>query len=1493
MSIWAQVKDDLVTAVPPDGRTIVDIYATFTFAGSPVPDGTIIKFIAGKGSAPDESPSEEDLRASLTPVEGVEFIEDSAPIEPKFIRQANGALVLTSVATASLKPIGDVLKDNITVIAYSTFDKVGTAKRLAFGALELTVDKGGGVFAAAVEKYDPTADTWTAVKSMPTGRSGLFSETVSGKIYAMGGFNGNFSKVCEEYDPVADTWATKTPMVIARGFGSSVVISNEIYIIGGYNFDPGRATAVVEKYNPFTDTWTTLAPLPFPLAFSTAVVSGTDIWVFHGGMKFDDKDRPTILNSGVLRYDTVLDDWTIEDVIVTGSASTTLSSATAIGDFLLPVPSGANFSTNGFVTIDRGLATEETVRYKAFTDGAFVLADALTIAHSFGADVDKAIFPTSRLAANSYIDGTTVNIFNGSNGTTYNDDLETFDVSTNAYSTTIVVSGQARGRAGQAAIASTLYLVGGSSAKSDFLGAVQTVDTTTATFSGPTGFEKMNIFRTSFGCAAANDGSDKIYAIGGQGSGHEKGWVQMDVTTTPESIRADGRETASVAVEATDASGDPIPDGTIFRVRGLVFISKGKSNEVKAAVKAAEEAAAEATESETGAAELEERTPPPTISVLPVLFSSQEMTLLNGKAATVLLDRSEDFVNEVENLLNFVKGDEKVLSADTLKKDPEKFSNAELKVGEKRELYNVAIEVTVDDPNFFGQTDSESAAAEVPNTSLASGTFSFNPPSAKQGRSGSVSFYSDVASMPDIQRLTTETDVVTATEKIDQLKEEIPFGASPHYDALVTGARYRIVEPPSLPLLPPTNIMVSASDNENSGSANSAAEVAEEVNLVDGPRRFPVFITTVVVTDPVSLAARKARTDVADLELISSATGGQSFSLNDASYISFIIDRIKTSAPSSIGSGSITVRHDIEGAISTFNFVVGNMIAGNTAVLSARYSSDGYTFIDLGVQLEAAQQAGNVSSTFTLGTPVTATVVEYTVKLASKTFDSPILKSVSIQYIKPSIQYLFTYPQNVSGQITELAAVTNERLPSGASVEVGFVHGDSFEFSRDYVSLNQPGITERGTIFSILRDAPLINGVVFRDVLESQDFIIYKAKSGPWAQDAIVRIFVNEIETLPADFVPVPEDGTIVFKRRLSSTDKVGIEIQNQSNFRVGLKITNPTLATGVLDSFAFMYGESEALQGLKPNRPPSATNLFISPSPVVPGGPIEANYTFVDPDGDEEDTDQTQIIWFRNGVPVPELNNKKSVSNQDLLARRTDGSRDNLISRGQQWFFTVRPSDGIAFGPLAVSHTVFIANVPPSATKVILKSSNPDDPLKFTSKDTITIEFEFSDLDDDQSVSNIYTFYANGLQVKTGTSNTLSADEEDEQGNKILSAGKVIRGEVIPSDGSDFGDVVTSDVITIESSAPTVTDVSLLPTKPSAASTLLLSFKYVDLDKDPDQSRIAWFANDVRKTDFDNIKQIPRGNLKPGQKWYAIVTPYDGSVEGEPVKSNVVLVQD
>jgi hypothetical protein len=493
---------------------------------------------------------------------------------------------------------------------------------------------------------------------------------------------------------------------------------------------------------------------------------------------------------------------------------------------VVTVPQGAGLPNSGAITIDRA-GTPETVAYSSFQAGRLSLLVPLALPHLAGVTVHDAALPRTRMGANIAYDGTnTIRIFNGSDNTDINGLVETFDLSTTPPTSVItaVSSTLPRQKAGQALIGTTLYVVEGSADKSDYVGQTETIDVSSGNFISYTYYAKATIFRTSFGCAAAAIGAnDYVFAMGGLGSGHLPGWLKMEVTTSPEEVNADGKQTATVTVTATDGSGDPPADGTVFRVRGLVYVTK------------TQKATAQAAAGESIVTTDKTRAPMPTISILPVLFSSQTMLLSSGTASTILLARSEDMVNEVDNLLNFVRGNEtSIVDQQALKSQPDAFSNSTQKIGENRTLYSVALEVSVEDAFYYGQTDSDATTSDTADVPLATSSFSFSPPVSRQGRSGSVQFSSDITSVPDVEFVVGTTDAVDVANMIDDLSQEIPFGASPHYDSIVAGAKHRIITPP--PIFPPTNMMVTASDNEESGSSYSAAETAEKSIWWTGPR---------------------------------------------------------------------------------------------------------------------------------------------------------------------------------------------------------------------------------------------------------------------------------------------------------------------------------------------------------------------------------------------------------------------------------------------------------------------------------------------------------------------------------------------------------------------------------------------------------------------------------------------------------------------------------
>lgn len=113
-------------------------------------------------------------------------------------------------------------------------------KIYVFGGTITTPFPSQGVL-SSVEEYDPNTDTWTEKSAMPTARASLYASVINNKIYVVDGQGSGDAEddtvrsVIEVYDPAADTWDSvgTVPDGHSHGFGSSVTLDNKLYILGG------------------------------------------------------------------------------------------------------------------------------------------------------------------------------------------------------------------------------------------------------------------------------------------------------------------------------------------------------------------------------------------------------------------------------------------------------------------------------------------------------------------------------------------------------------------------------------------------------------------------------------------------------------------------------------------------------------------------------------------------------------------------------------------------------------------------------------------------------------------------------------------------------------------------------------------------------------------------------------------------------------------------------------------------------------------------------------------------------------------------------------------------------------------------------------------------------------------------------------------------------------------------------------------------------------
>uniref|UniRef100_A0A3B3BJS5 SDA1 domain containing 1 n=1 Tax=Oryzias melastigma TaxID=30732 RepID=A0A3B3BJS5_ORYME len=105
-----------------------------------------------------------------------------------------------------------------------------------------------------MEMFDPLTNKWMMKASMNTKRRGIALAALGGPLYAIGGLDDNscFNDV-ERYDIECDSWSAVAPMNTPRGGVGSVAVGSYVYAVGGN--DGVASLSSVERYNPHLNKW--------------------------------------------------------------------------------------------------------------------------------------------------------------------------------------------------------------------------------------------------------------------------------------------------------------------------------------------------------------------------------------------------------------------------------------------------------------------------------------------------------------------------------------------------------------------------------------------------------------------------------------------------------------------------------------------------------------------------------------------------------------------------------------------------------------------------------------------------------------------------------------------------------------------------------------------------------------------------------------------------------------------------------------------------------------------------------------------------------------------------------------------------------------------------------------------------------------------------------------------------------------------------------------
>ena len=269
-------------------------------------------------------------------------------------------------------------------------------------------------------------------------------------------------------------------------------------------------------------------------------------------------------------------------------------------------------------------------------------------------------------------------------------------------------------------------------------------------------------------------------------------------------------------------------------------------------------------------------------------------------------------------------------------------------------------------------------------------------------------------------------------------------------------------------------------------------------------------------------------------------------------------------------------------------------------------------------------------------------------------------------------------------------------------------------------------------------------------------------------------------------------------------------------------------------------------------NNPPSASNVLLSPTDAKTNDVLTLSYSYSDPDGDAQSG--TEITWYRDSQALPQ----GTISGLSVPTSET--------VKGQEWYATVKPSDGTDYGSIATSNVVTIENTAPSlSTPSITPSAAEED-------DDLTVSYSASDDDQDSLTIEIH-WYLDGVIVTEFNNDTTVPSIATRQGDEW-------RVDVIAYDGEDTesrsSQIITIGQVVQPNNPPEVTFPVISPSQPTTLNDLFLTYNTQDLDGDQIiATEIEWSLDNTLTMQSSTI--IQSSITERDQIWSAKIRVSDG----------------
>jgi hypothetical protein len=144
---------------------------------------------------------------------------------------------------------------------------------------------------------------WREIAPMPAPRSQGAAVAIGGRIYIVGGAQGDrLVSPTYVYDTAADRWTTAAPLPTPRDHVAAAALDGRVCAVGGRKLSLLQNLAVFECYDPAADAWKTMPDAPTSRGGLGAATIGSRMFVAGGEQPLGTFREVDIFDSGTGKW---------------------------------------------------------------------------------------------------------------------------------------------------------------------------------------------------------------------------------------------------------------------------------------------------------------------------------------------------------------------------------------------------------------------------------------------------------------------------------------------------------------------------------------------------------------------------------------------------------------------------------------------------------------------------------------------------------------------------------------------------------------------------------------------------------------------------------------------------------------------------------------------------------------------------------------------------------------------------------------------------------------------------------------------------------------------------------------------------------------------------------------------------------------------------------------------------------------------------------------